>query len=44
LEISGLLEKSSGLRPILWQFYKLRLAGAINRGLQEGREHYLAKQ
>lgn len=44
LQITNLLEKSPAWRPFLWQFYKLRLAGAINRGLQEGRNHYLQKK
>ena len=43
LNISTSLEKFSVFRPVLWQFYKLRLAGAINEGLREGRKHYQSK-
>ena len=43
LNTCNLLEKSTYLRPLLWQFYKLRLAGAVNQGLKEGREHFSPK-
>lgn len=41
LRICALLERSSAPRPLLWRFYKLALAGAINRGFREGREEFL---
>lgn len=44
LRFCALLERSSAPRPLLWRFYKLALAGAINRGFREGREEFLAEQ
>ncbi len=44
LRFCALLERSPALRPVLWCFYKLALAGAINRGFREGREQFLENQ
>ncbi len=44
LNACNFLEKSSYMRPLLWRFYKLRLAGAINEGAIEGRKHFLEER
>lgn len=44
LSFCALLEHSHAPRRLLWRFYKLALAGAINRGFREGREDFLDKQ
>lgn len=44
LHFCALLERSHAPRPLLWRFYKLALAGAINRGFREGRQEFLAEK
>ncbi len=40
LNTASLLEKFPVFRPFLWRVYRLCLAGAINKGVQEGREWF----
>ncbi|HUR99721.1 MAG TPA: glycosyltransferase [Pyrinomonadaceae bacterium] len=44
IRLATILERVAMARPLLWILYKLALAGAIDRGLREGRETYLLKE